>query len=521
MKAATPLPSIAFVDPDGVLLEDREEVRAVERLVGRAAGDASALITSLGRHAIPCAAADRIVQRTAPTIAGSDAWRAAVAADRRRAQRMRRAASLVEEALEPLGDSVALSSSPLGPLWWRDIDVLVRPDRLTDAEEALRAAGFLALDPLLAYLGRDSDARRYAAMDGAEPLSPVELSVRLHDRGPAGEEVIARARRPVGGGLPRVPAIDHLHRQASKIAAGRRATVRGVLELAAVREEPHLAPASAVVGVALRRAARVERRLDGVRDARTLVAWPSLVWPLARIRNGRRRLGRLLRGRSLVVALSGIDGSGKSTQAARLADSLARAGVPAATVWGRIGFSGSPLLGAAARAARRVLPAGSHSAQRARAQGTGGAAPLTRRGPVGWTWALAVTMAYLRQVRAGIRRGRGRVVILDRALPDALVDLEKGFAGELHLALHRRLIRRLVPRADVTFYLRISGSAAHERKRDLFTASVLQSYAERFDQLAPELGAVVIDAERPAAEIALDLLRTVAGPPSRTRGGVA
>ena len=484
MTAAGRLASAAFVDQDGALLEDHDDVLPVARLVESAAGDPSALLASLAVHAVPPGAADRIVQRLAPAVAGSDAWSEAVAADRRRAERFQRAVALLEEALRPLGDGVALASSELGPLWWRDVDVLVSPELLADADEALRAAGFLPLDPLLVWLGRTGGARRYAAMD-AEPLCRVELSVQLHERGPAAEEAIARARRPAGDGLPRLAAVDRLDKQAAKIVAGRRATLRGVLELAALRDELGSGPT-----------ALARRRY--------------LVWTLARARNVRRRLARRLRARRLVVAFSGIDGSGKSTQAARLADSLMRVDVPAVAVWGRIGFSGSPLLTAAARLGRRVLPAGSHSAQRARAQGTGGAAPLTRRGPIGWTWALGVTIAYLRVVRAGVRRGRGRVVVLDRGLPDALIDLEKGFAGELRLGMHRRLIRRLAPRADVTFYLRLSGSAAHERKRDLFAPSVLESYAERFDQVASELGAVLVDAERPAEEIARDVLRAVA-----------
>ncbi len=509
-KSAVPLPRAPFVDPDGVLVEGHEHIRAVECLVEWAAGDASALLASLARQCVPCAAADRIVERLAPSIGGSDAWREAVAADRLRAERMSRAIGLVEEALDPVKQAVALTSSPLGPLWSSDVDVLVLRDRLPEVEGALRAAGFLWLGPLLAHLGHRGGAHRYVVMDGAEPLASVELSIRLHDRGPNADEVIARAWRPPNGGLPRVAASDRLHRQASKITAGRRATVRGVLELAALRVELQRTPARGAVAAALRRSGRLERRLDARRGASGLVLRPSPAWFLARIRNARQRLDRLLRGRRLVVAFSGIDGSGKSTQVARLADSLKRAGVPTVAVWSRIGFSGSPLLSAAARAGRRVLPAGSHSAQRARAQGTGGAASLTRRGPIGWSWALAVTLAYLRPVRAGVRRARGRVIILDRGLPDALVDLEKGFSGKLDLSLHRWLIHRLAPRADVIFYLRMSGAAAYERKRDLFTASVLQSYAERLDQLAPRLRAVVLDAERPAGELAIDLLRIVA-----------
>ncbi len=463
--------------------------RLLERLVERAGTDAKALLAELERHGIPPTATADAVARLAPVITEDEAWRAAVTADRAREQRMGRALAVVEHALGPVADAVTISRSPLGAAWGRDVDVLVRSGRLADAEAALLSAGFPSIDPLLARLGIADAGLRYAVIDGADALTSVELTA--------------------------TKTTDRLRRQAAKAAAARRPAARHALELAALAQERGADEVRAVAVVALRRCARLERDLGvsgpATELARGLAPRPNLAWPRARLDNLGLRLGRL-RARRLVVAFSGIDGSGKSTQAALLGSALERLGVPATTVWGRIGFSGSRLLDNVAGLVRRFLPAGSHSAQRARAEGLdagAGKQPLTRRGPLGWSWALAVTLEYLRQVRGQIRRARGRVVVLDRTLSDALVDLEQGFGGELRLGLHRRLVQRLAPRADIIFYLRISGAAAVARKDDFFAANVLQAYADRLDALAPSLGAVVVDAERPPEEIAHDALLAV------------
>jgi thymidylate kinase len=219
----------------------------------------------------------------------------------------------------------------------------------------------------------------------------------------------------------------------------------------------------------------------------------------------------------VTVSFSGVDGAGKSTQAARLVETLNRAGVPATAVWARIGYSGSRLLTAVVTAVQRILPARHHSAQRQRAAGTAtpGTPPLTRRGIVGWSWALASTLEYLRILRLEARRSSARVIVFDRGLPDALVGLEEEFGGAVRLELHRRLIRRWGPRADVMFYLRLSGHAAHGRKDDSFAADVLEAHARRYEELLARMpGAVVVlDAERPPAELAHEALRRLAARP--------
>jgi thymidylate kinase len=456
----------------------------LEALVARHRTDAGGLLVALRRHGVPPAAVADLTSE----LDHDESWREAVAADRARGERMERAVAAVEAALAPLAGGVEVLRSPLGAAWGRDVDVVVSHGRLEDAEAALRTRGWPSLDPLLTAIGRgDARCRRYAVIEGGEALASVELRT---------------------GATP-----DRLRRLGAKGAAARRPTVRAALELAALAEERGAREVRRAAPLALRRCARLERELGAsgpmTELARGLPPRPNLAWPRARLTHLPLRASRL-RAERLVVSFSGIDGSGKSTQAALLRESLDRLGVPAAAVWGRVGFSSSRLLSGVTDAIRRFLPSGSHSAQRARAEGSGGGEqPLTRRGPVGWSWALAVTVEYLRQVRAGVRRRRGHVVVLDRGLPDALVDLEQGFGGSLGLGLHRRLVRRFTPRADVMFYLRISGAAAVARKDDFFAASVLQGYADRLDALAPPLGAVVVDAEQPLAELAHEILRAV------------
>lgn len=491
------------------------------------AGDPGAepLLARIERHALSPAAIAPLAEARHPGLAGDERWQAAVAANRAKGERLGRAAVMAMAALEPLGDAVALPRSVLGPLWSSDVDILVREDSLAEAEATLAAAGLLDLNPLLAAIGRTTPGvRRFAAIDGDEVLGSVELCLRLGDLGPAAGPAIERAR-PADDGLRRLLPEDDLRRRAAKLAAVRAVPLRGALELLGTDAEP---PPERDVAVALHRAAELERELAGpgrLTEMAARVPRPrNLTYARARGAGLRREARRASRPRRLVVAYSGIDGSGKSTQAQALADTLQRVSIPARPSWARLGFSASGLVASAARLGQRMLPAGSHSAQTARATGetgeTGdGRPPLTRRGPVGWSWAMALSLDYVRITRRELRRSRDMVVVLDRALPDALVGLEEGYGGALDLRAQRRIIERFGPRADLVVYLRISGAAAYARKQDLFAREVLEDHARRYDALLPTLpGCLVVDAEQPAQRITLDALRQVAAAAGRPAG---
>ena len=499
----------SFVEPgSGRVRPGHPAVAPLEQLVAGAGDDVGRLLATLREHGIPAVAVADLVAGMATTAE----WGEAVARSRHKGERLRRATERAEAALAALGDQVALPGSSLGPAWSSDVDMLIRAAAVEEAEAALLAAGFLDLNPLLARLGRETaDVRRFGAVAEGEVLGSVELCLRLHDDGPLAERAIDRAVRPAPGALPRLTPPDRALRRCGKVAARRHVRVRDVLELAALQEEGADLSHTGVTRVAARRCAELSDELAGTRSGRGRPA-ASPVWVKARARGVRRKARRALRSGRLVVAFTGIDGSGKSTQAALLTESLDRVSIPSRAGWARIGFSGLPVLSLAARLGQRVLPPGSHSAQRARAGGVaGGSTPLTRRGALGWSWALAVTLAYLRNARRAARGPRGTVIVFDRALPDALVDLDQGFGGALDLRLQRRLVARLSPRADVVFHLRLPGAAAHARKADMFVPEVLDRYARRYEAVLQTLpGAIVLEAERPADRLAAEVLSTVA-----------
>jgi hypothetical protein len=512
--------------PEGLLAVAGPAAARAQALIARAAPDADAVLALLVAHQVPPATVAELVAARFRELATADAWQRAVEASRRKVSRLARARELAESTLGPLRDAVAMPWSAIGTAWSRDVDVLVARPALADVERALREAGFLELNGLLERLGRgDPHVRRYAAVDDGELLGGVDPTVVLHDGGPWADDAVSRAIPGGPGRLAALAPADQLRRRAAKAAAERRPTLRAVLELQALLFSHPDLELSGVAAAAAHRCARLEADLGGPGPLTGAVAGlsprPNRWWLGARVAGARVRVARRLVRRNVVVSFSGIDGSGKSTQAALLVESLRRGGVPSEQVWARLGFSGSRLLSAGARLGQRLLPAGSHSAQPRRAAGVAGErdrTPLTRRGPLGWSWALGVTADYVRRPRRALRHARGEVVVFDRGTPDALVDLEEGFAGELDLSLQRRLVQRLAVPADLIVHLRLTPAAAIERKQDLFAEQVLERYAARLEEVLGGFSPVLtLEASRPASEITLAVLRTLCEriPPSK------
>lgn len=374
--------------------------------------------------------------------------------DRRRCQ------AVLQEVLGDLVGASGIRASPLGVDWTEVFDV----DLPAGTDPApLLARGWLPLDPLLGLSASRGRPARWAVVEDGRVLAGIRL---------------------VEGPVDEVSTVLDRCRERSEVR------LCDVLELCLLRERGLRFPVDDAV---LRVASDIESALDG----RVLAPWASgrsLVPPVA-LPGGRR---------TAVVAVSGVDGSGKSTFRAALTAALSAAGVPVTTVWVRPGM-GLGRLNALAAWGKRILRQDPAPALRAMAT-PAAERPASRRGPVGWVWALLVTLSFL----AGVRRRHAAasgVVVYDRHLVDALATLDFAYAG-VDLRLPHRLLLTLLPAADVRLYLDVPPEVSIDRKPDDLLGehavrSQLARYAYWLDRLPP---ATRLDGTRPTAQLVLSAL---------------
>ncbi len=400
---------------------------------------------------------------------------------------LERATALASEALADLLVPGGVRTSPLGPGWSRDIDLYLLdwPD-----PSRLKALGWIPLDELLGRLGFPGRGRWGLVEDGR-----VLAGVDLHLGSPPDPiaSLVGRCRRR------------------SEVR------VREVLEARVLLRSGRVLPKDDLV---VRLAARAEAWLGG----EDLARWkdgpdlmPPVRLPLPWHRQFRRRLAsaRSALQPRLVVAVSGVDGSGKSTLVQAVARNLDRAGVPISRVWARPGSIKIGLLDTLARAVKKLLRQDTSSwasAQVAKGQSAGDVS--SRRGIVGWTWTMLVVISFLLNVRRQHIKGRG-VILYDRHLLDALVHLDYIYEG-VDLRAHRTILRRGLPKPQLSVYLDVSEEVALARKpldaEDIYSGQYavrrqLESYAAFRGELR---NLCVLDGTRPADYLAAKVIRTIA-----------
>lgn len=391
---------------------------------------------------------------------------------RTRADRRRCLDLLQDLLLGELGPA-GITTSPLGVGWTEVFDAHLR--RPVDRARLL-AAGLL---PLSSLVGSGASTERWAVVENGRVLAGVRF---------------------VEGPQDPVRAVLDGCRERSEVR------LRDVMELRELSQAGLRFPAASAE---LRVAAEIESALGG----RLLASWASgrTAAPPVPLSTGRRRL---------VIAISGVDGSGKSTLRANLAGSLDRAGVAVSTVWVRPGM-GLGWLSSLASSAKRRLGQDSSPGVRAMADPSA-ARPASRRGALGYAWSLLVCGSFLVGVWRQHLSARG-VVLYDRHLVDALATLDFAYEG-VDLRLQHRLVRTLLPRADVSLYLDVPVEVSVARKPDdvLGEHAVrrqLQAYA-RWLQACPPT--VRLDATRPMEELLVQALTIVTtadstGPKRRRR----
>jgi thymidylate kinase len=428
-------------------------------------------------------------------------------------------------------DRVLVHGSPPGE--GRDLDLLVRPRSEDAVAAALLKQGFRRSGHRFVRFRRGTseqielfpaswwdlpDEEERALFDDAVPLEGFEQLVRPS---PA-HTLLILGRRVVEG----VGVLDEKRRRYVDWAVARDPNAWGhaAQRADAWHGERTLELLERLVG---RGFVPRSTRAKVVDDRLRAAGWSSR---RAHLEAARRVLPR--RRRPAVVSLSGLDGSGKSTQARLLVDTFDRMGVSAALEWAKLGEDRR--LWAIRRWGRRLLlPV---VALRARA-GDGGdgrdegeeavpeeGAPQSegdglqelRRssGALSALWAsitvASVMWTYRRQ--AFRYRGHADLLVYDRYVLDSAVHLRwrYGLAGS-RAELLTRLLQRGSPAPSRAFFLRLDPVTAQQRKLEDRIDDLVahdRRYAEVLEGPAGE-GVIVLDAGLPPEELAAQIADAV------------
>jgi thymidylate kinase len=390
-----------------------------------------------------------------------------------------------------------------------DLDLLVRPAARAALQAWLPSAGFRRLPAGWVRVGGGLTAVVDLA-DVADWDLPADQVADLFDRAvpldgmgalarPAPRHallVLARRVQACGGRLG--------HRQ---LARARQALVEDPDALEAAEA---LAPAWACAG-ALEVLAADLRALPLETERRRRLLADDGVPPPARWRAAAAALPRTRDRRGVVVAVSGLDGSGKSTLTAGVVDALDGLGLEPVVLWHRISYGRAlRVLAAPAKGAQRVVQA-ARGRRRApvpvpAAPGPAAAAdpaaaeeaPVSAPSSGGVLWPVVVTLVHV--LTAGtITRWhlrRGRTVVRDRYVLDALVHVLHRYGDAAPERLHRLLLSRLQPRPLVAVLLDVPAEVAYRRKRE-FGVEHLARQRELYLRHHAPLGVARLDGTAP------------------------
>jgi thymidylate kinase len=374
----------------------------------------------------------------------------------------------------------------------RDLDLLVRPAEEEAVARALEGAG---------YLRRASTWARFAH------ATADVVDVIPADEWGAGDALFEEATPLEGFAHLVIPAPHHQ------------------LLIAATR---FLSPSGRLpAGRAGRLAAGPARDPEAWRRARSQArAWQAETAldrleaflrdkPRRDLRDSAAALPTRLRRPGAVVALSGIDGAGKSTQARALADALHRLGHDTVIQWAPL--AGDPWLDALARPVKRglaLIPALRPARQettRPRGIVPNPGSELRRRSPaIAWAWATLVALANgVEHARRSAPRLNGQIVIFDRYELDSRVRLRLFYGEDQPLRLQRRIIRALSPRPAAAFLLAIDAGVSLGRKDDKWSPEELKRQARLYHEEHVALGVLELDGTRPAEELAAEIAERV------------
>jgi thymidylate kinase len=254
----------------------------------------------------------------------------------------------------------------------------------------------------------------------------------------------------------------------------------------------------------------------------------------ARLAAAARRLPRPHRG--TVVAFSGLDGAGKSSQAAALRETLERLGYDAIVVRTRIAWD--DLLWTIAGPIKRLLTPPLHVLTALRPAQAASNRPVAHEQPeegdlnglahkrpaprhpvtrvreasslLTDLWTLMITLANASSQWKLMRRQllRGGIVICDRYTLDSIVELRYSYGSERPFRGARAALSRLYPTPVRAYFLDVPPQAAFERKGE-WGIQWLSEHRDLYLQECERLGVRPIDGEQPQADICAEIAREI------------
>lgn len=219
--------------------------------------------------------------------------------------------------------------------------------------------------------------------------------------------------------------------------------------------------------------------------------------------------------RPRIVAFSGLDGSGNTTQASALKGTLETLGLDARVHWSRLTFD--PALERIARPVKALLrplrwrrPTSENDESHARSEAR--TSEFRRSsGLLNLAWAFVVATANgiaLRNV-AKRRRGAPDVVVVDRFALDSIVEMEFRYGNGKRLPLHDRWLRLLAPRTTAAYFLDVPIEEAWDRKKDEFDPDSLAVQAARYGSKWKRMGYRRLDGTRARHQLCEEIARDV------------
>lgn len=215
--------------------------------------------------------------------------------------------------------------------------------------------------------------------------------------------------------------------------------------------------------------------------------------------------------RGRLIAFSGLDGAGKTTQIELLIEHLRHTGSTPRYLWTRGGYTPrlEDLKQLLRRLPGRVIPPSGPSPLRTKS---------LRRSWIRRLWLVAaltdLALLYGIQVRWWV--WRGETVICDRYLWDTLIDLRLNFPGEAIEAWPLwRLLKQVAPEPDIALALLIPVEESLRRskiKDEPFpdSAEVLAKRLAEYEELTEVAGWEVLDGRQPVETLAARIWTEVA-----------